>query len=821
MSYYFKDIAKIIAGKTAIHSNPTIGTVFIDSRSSVLPQSALFFAIEGNNHNGHNYILDLYQREVKNFVVRFIPENVQHFEDINFIIVDDTLLALQQLAAWHRSNFTIPVVGITGSNGKTIVKEWLFQLLDYDYRTTRSPKSYNSQVGVPLSVWQLDTKSQWGIFEAGISQPDEMKNLQKIIDPEWGIFTNIGDAHQENFQSLEQKVKEKLVLFQHCKYLIYCKDYEVIHQQILKNNKLENTQLLSWSEKSNADLEIVNVQIDKFHTEICARFKNEEIRLKIPFTDKASIENCIHLWLMLLTLNIPNTEINRRMQYLSPVAMRLELKQGINNCTLINDTYNSDLGSLSIALDFLRHQQQHQKKTLILSDIVQTQMNQYQLYAQIAAIVHQNNIDRFIGIGSAISAHKHFFKGEKFFFETTDDFLQSVLQFKFQSETILLKGARHFRFENISKHLEQKTHRTVLELDLNAMVNNLNYYRSLLNPETKIMAMVKALSYGSGSFEIANVLQYQRVDYLGVAFTDEGIELRKAGITMPIMVMNPDSDSFEALIQYKLEPEIYSFQGLGAYLNAAKNAGQKKYPLHIKIDSGMHRLGFINQDIKELCQLLNQHQNYLSVKSIFTHLASSENPRHDAFTKQQIDYFQSLARQIIKSTKQHPFLHVLNSAGIERFPHYQFDMVRLGIGLYGYSPVNQDKLHNFSTLKSRISQIKHIKAGESIGYGRAGKTSKMSKIATVSIGYADGLNRRLSNGKGSMWVNGQKAKITGNICMDMCMLDITGLNAKEGDEVIVFGEKYPIHLLAEQLNTIPYEIMTSISQRVKKIYFQE
>ena len=826
MNYSLSTISSIVNGTlTGSNTHYLVKNLLIDSRKLNDVDTSLFFAIKGDRHDGHTYIPELYEKGVRNFVVTRLPEQPSYIESANFIVVKNTLIALQQLCAFHRKQFKIPVIGITGSNGKTIVKEWLYQLMREDKNIVRSPKSFNSQVGVPLSVWQLTKDHDLGIFEAGISLPAEMQALEKIIQPTIGLITNIGRAHDENFENQVQKVSEKLKLFSNAEILIYSKDYTVIHDALTNDKQFSELAVFTWSRKLRADLLIGRITKTNTDSEIQGIYKNAFIRITIPFTDEASIENAIHCWAMLLYLGYENAVIAERMRLLSPVAMRLELKEGINNCSIINDSYNSDLGSLAIALDFLNQQKQHPKKTLILSDILQSGYTNETLYKEVAELIDKKGISRLIGIGEGISEQAGQFHVEKSFYPSTYDFLSQFNNSLFRDETILLKGARIFGFEAISKVIQQKAHETVLEINLNSIVHNLNYFRSKIKAETRIMAMVKAFSYGSGSFEIANILQFHRVDYLAVAYADEGIELRKAGITMPIMVMNPEEQSYDAMILYNLEPEIYSFRVLNLFeetLKRSERANQQPVLIHLKLDTGMHRLGFEEADVNELIVRIKNNK-YLHVKSIFSHLAASEEPEHDDFTWQQIKSFNAMSEKIKAHFTYPIFKHILNSAGISRFPDAQFDMVRLGIGLYGIgaNTAEQAQLQNVSTLKTSISQIKNIPANETVGYNRKGIASHDMQIATVPIGYADGLSRKLSNGKGKMIIKGKVAPIVGSVCMDMCMIDITDIAANENDEVIVFGNENPITEIAKDIGTIPYEVLTNVSRRVKRIYFQE
>ncbi len=825
--YTLEQVAKITGGD--LHAGSAgagpVKYLLTDSRKIINAEASLFFAIQGDRRDGHEFIGDLCKAGVKNFVVTK-ANWIEKFPEAHFIVVKNTLLALQLLASSHRQKFSFPVIGITGSNGKTVVKEWLYQLLREDHNIVRSPKSYNSQIGVPLSVWQIKPDDDLGIFEAGISRPGEMITLEKIIKPTIGIITNIGEAHAENFESVDAKVLEKLNLFKNCEEVIYCKDYLPIHKIIKESDGIsDGGHLFTWSRKTRAHLQIGRVSKSTSDTLIQAVFDNSFISIRIPFTDDASVENAIHCWATMLLMKFDQDEISRRMEMLSPVAMRLELKEGINNCSIINDSYNSDIGSLTIALDFLNQQKQHSRKTLILSDILQSGRKDATLYADVAALLREKGVSRLIGVGEHISEQAELFGIEKTFYKNTDELLNDISGISFHNETILLKGARMFGFERISKMLQQKAHETVLEINLNSLINNLNYYRARLHSETKVMAMVKALSYGSGSYEIANILQFHKVDYLAVAYADEGVELRKAGITSPIMVMSPEEQSFDSMVTYNLEPEIYSFRTLQLFSDAVKRTikdPEARMPVHIKLDTGMHRLGFTQKDINELVVRI-KNLKHLKVVSVFTHLAASDDPAHDDFTRQQCELFKQMADGVCNHFSRKILRHVLNSAGILRYPEYQFDMVRLGIGLHGIAATGseQSQLEFVSTLKTSISQIKTVNAGTTVGYNRKGVLSKDAQIATVSIGYADGLNRKLGNGTGKMVINGMLCPIVGSVCMDMCMLDVTGADAKEGDEVIVFGSGYTIIDMARDLDTIPYEILTSVSHRVKRVYYQE
>lgn len=823
------DVEKIAKALDAEIINPAnidlqIRHLSTDSRKLSSPEDTLFFAIQGDRRDGHEFIETLSASGVKAFVISK-RELIRVHTSCVYFLVKNTLESLQRLCKIHRNQFDIPVIGITGSNGKTIIKEWLYQLLREEYHIVKSPKSYNSQIGVPLSVWQMRNENDLAIFEAGISKPDEMQKLSEIIRPGIGLFTNIGQAHSENFISLEQKINEKLHLFSACDVLIYCRDYVLMEEQINSSNVLQaSVRLFTWSKRMRADLQIGRVKQSESHTEIQGIYKNNFYSIQIPFTDEASIENAIHCWAVMLYFEIDHDQIKERMAQLIPVAMRLEMKEGINNCSIINDSYNSDLGSLAIALDFMNQQKIFSDKTLILSDILQSGKDKEQLYAEVSALISQKNINRLIGIGPDLSSMEHLFHCQKEFFESTEDFIRHFIASRFHNQIILLKGARQFGFEQLVELLQKKAHETVLEINLNALEHNLNYYRSFINPGTKIMAMVKALGYGSGSHEIAGALQFHRTDYLAVAYTDEGIELRRAGIHLPIMVMNPEEQSFDQMILHNLEPEIFSFRILQSFSDTIRkrNVQQVPYPIHIKVDSGMHRLGFEQRDINQLIVRLQNHKHLL-LQSVFTHLASTDESSHDAFTLRQIEIFEQVCFEMGKHIKT-PFLrHVLNSTGITRFPDKQFDMVRLGIGLHG-TGVPQSVLKHLipvARLKATISQVRSVKAGESIGYHRKGVLKRDSMIATLGIGYADGFNRKLGNGNFSVLINKRLAPVLGSVCMDMIMVDVTDIPVKEGGEAIIFGPEHPIEIMASTLETIPYEILTSISSRVKRVYFHE
>lgn len=799
-----------------------ISWLLTDSRSLCFPTETLFFALVTKTGDGHNYLSALHQRGVKNFVVEKIPENRDEFADSNILVVKNTLTALQNLAAAHRKAFDIPVVGVTGSNGKTVIKEWLYQLLEPDYTVTRSPRSYNSQIGVPLSVWLLSQQTQVAVFEAGISQKDEMSRLWPIIRPTIGILSNIGQAHQENFQSLQEKCIEKLMLFKNCDVIIYDGDNEAILDCV--NKTVVTAREIAWSKKNpEKPLYIARIEKGTASTRIDYRYIGFDSWLEIPFVDDASIENAIHCLAVCVYMIMPPEIIRERMARLEPIAMRLEVKDGKQGCVIINDSYTSDLSSLAIALNFMsrRHDDKSRGRTLILSDILQSGWLAKELYRTVAQYVESNGITKLIGVGKNIqSARKCFNVPEQYYFNSTKEFLKSNVIKEIRNELVLVKGARPYHFDWITERLELKVHETILEVNLGALASNVDRYRAMLKPETRMVCMVKASAYGAGATEVAKTLQDKRVNYLAVAVADEGWELRKAGITTNIMVMNPERTSFNTLFEQRLEPEIYSFHLLEMFIRAAEHNGITNFPIHIKIDTGMHRLGFAPSDIPELISRLNR-QTAVIPRSVFSHFVGSDSNQFNDFTKVQLDRFVQ-ASEMLQAAFPHRILrHICNSAAIERFPESHFDMVRLGLGLYGISPMDNSTFSNVFTLKTVILQIRDLKAGETVGYSRKGVIERDSRIAAIPIGYADGLNRHLGNGRAYCIVNGQKAPYVGNICMDVCMIDVTGIDCTDGDTVELFGPNLPVHVLSDILETIPYEVISTISTRVKRVYYSE
>ena len=825
MTYSIEKVTTLIGAHRYGEHAASIGFLLTDSRSLCFPEETLFFALKSGRNNGHDFIPDLYRRGVRNFVVDTLPENRETiYPDANFLKVISPIEALQRLAERHRDEYSIPIVGITGSNGKTIVKEWLFQLLSPSMAVTRSPRSYNSQIGVPLSVWLLSEQTQVGVFEAGISQPGEMAALRDIIQPTVGVITNIGSAHQENFNTLDEKVEEKLKLFHDTDVIIYPADDPTIARCVAAGNYTGRH--MAWSQK-DPDAPLYISRIDKSGSETKISYidnKGESQTYTLPFIDEASVENSITCLAVCLTLGLAAERIDEGMANLEPVAMRLEVKQGQHGCTLINDSYNSDINSLDIALDFISRRPDHKgrRRTLILSDIPQSGLAKEQLYREVSDLCVKRGVEKFIGVGKDLMSEAASIQvAEKYFFADTASFIKSDTFRTLRDEVILIKGARAFGFDNISELLEQKVHETILEVNLRALVDNLNFYRSYMKPETKLVAMVKANAYGAGAVEVAKTLQDHRINYLAVAVADEGVTLRKNGITSNIMIMNPEMTAFKTMFDYDLEPEVYSFRLLDALVKAARHEGITNYPVHIKLDTGMHRLGFNPKtDMDELITRLKS-QNAIIPRSVFSHFVGSDSDDFDNFSKMQFELFDEASRKLQAAFPHKILRHIDNSAGIEHFPERQLDMCRLGLGLYGIDSRDNRILNNVSTLKTTILQIRDVPKEETVGYSRKGHLTRDSRIAAIPIGYADGLNRHLGRGNCYCLVNGQKAPYVGNICMDVAMIDVTGIPCKEGDSVEIFGDHLPVTVLSDVLDTIPYEVLTSVSDRVKRVYYQD
>ncbi len=824
MTYDIKQIARIIASGSCLPRQAVIGRLLTDSRSLSFPDDTLFFAIKTPKGDGSDYISSLHKNGVRSFVVNDDPRNKElprKYPNSNFIFVRNSLEGLQSLARHAREEFHGPVVAITGSNGKTVVKEWLCQLLNGVYSVTRSPKSYNSQIGVPLSLWLIDESTEMGIFEAGISQPGEMASLREMIKPTIGILTNIGEAHQENFTSEKEKCLEKLELFKQCQALVYNADDELVAGCI--GEYLKGIEHIAWSRRNeDCKLFVKSITKKETETEIEYLWNNETGgSYVLPFTDDASIENSFTCMALCLHLGMDKESLRSKIGRLEAVEMRLEVIEGNNNCIIINDSYNSDLSSLSIALNFLERRGRggKRKKTLILSDLLENESDSKSLYKSVAGIITDKKLDNIICIGTGTRELKQYLDGKTMFYDSTPEFMASA-EIERRDEIILVKGARRFHFEEIAERLQQKIHKTVMEVNLNSMIANLNHYRMKLKPGTKVVCMVKAAAYGNGAMEIARTLQDQNVDYLAVAVADEGVELRNAGITTPIMVMDPDPSSFNTLFRHNLEPEIYDFRILDKMVSAAQHSGITGYPVHVKLDTGMHRLGFEQKEMGRLADKLKS-QSALLPKSVFSHFAASDATAFDGFTASQAELFSQMADELQKHFKHKIIRHICNTAGIERFPQYHFDMARIGLGLYGINPIDNSIINNVSSLMTTILQIRELAPGETVGYGRNATMKRQSRIATIPIGYADGLSRKLGNGNGHCIVNGEKALYIGNICMDACMIDVTGIDCNEGDKVEIFGSNLPVTDMARWLETIPYEILTLISNRVKRVYFYE
>jgi alanine racemase len=833
MNYTIEKITTLIGARRYGEHDAKVGWLLTDSRSLCFPEETLFFALHTKRNDGHRYIGDLYRRGVRCFVVEVVPEHhTEVYPDANFLKVTSSIAALQRLAERHRDEFNIPIVGITGSNGKTMVKEWLYQVLSgvscWDekddgqrFSVTRSPRSYNSQIGVPLSVWLLNEQTQVGIFEAGISQPGEMLALRDIIQPTIGVLTSLGTAHQENFRSMEEKCMEKLQLFHDTEAVVYCSDDDIVSRCIRRSQYKGDR--LNWSRyNEEAHLFVQKSEVRASVCHIAYVYQGQQYEYSIPFIDEASIDNSITTTVIALRLGMTPAQIAKRMATLEPVAMRLEVKQGQHGCTLINDSYNSDINSLDIALDFVQRRAENTKNTLILSDIDQSGEQPETLYREVAELSMKRGVQKLIGIGKQIASQQHLFAiPEKFFFDDTDQLTRSNVFQQLRNETILLKGSRRFGFDQLAELLEEKVHETILEVNLNALVANLNYYRSFLKPDTKIVCMIKADGYGAGAVEIAKTLQEHRVDYLAVAVADEGVTLRKAGITSNIMIMNPELTAFKTMFDYDLEPEVYSFRLLDALIKAARKEGITGWPVHIKLDTGMHRLGFDpRHDMPELISRLT-HQQAVIPRSVFSHFVGSDSDDFDRFSAHQYQLFIDGSDQLQAAFSHHIIRHIDNSAGIEHFPERQMDMCRLGLGLYGIDPRDNRVLNTVSTLKTIILQLRHVPKDETVGYSRKGKLERDSVIAAIPIGYADGLDRHLGRGRCYCLVNGQKAPYVGNICMDVAMIDVTDIPCHEGDVVEIFGQHLPVTVLSDVLDTIPYEVFTGVSNRVKRVYVSE
>ena len=822
MKYSIEKVTTLIGARRIGEADAQIGWLLTDSRSLCFPEETLFFALRSSRNDGHRYIDDLYRRGVRNFVVdakgilEFHANGTEGMKDANFLVVPSPLAALQRLAERHRDEFNVPIVGITGSNGKTMVKEWLYQLLLPSQKIVRSPRSYNSQIGVPLSVWLLNEQTEVGIFEAGISQPGEMFALRDIIQPTIGVLTTLGPAHQENFRSMEEKCMEKLELMHDTEAMVYPSDNDIVSRCIRRMNY--KGEKISWS---MCDEQAAFFVKEVKGMRITYIWQGEENCYTIPFIDEASIENSITCAAVALYMGVTPSQLADRMPKLEPVAMRLEVKPGQRGCVIINDSYNNDVNSLDIALDFM-NRREATKKTLVLSDIYQSGTAPEALYTQVSELAVKRGIDKFIGIGPELSAQADKIQiADKAFFADVPHFLSSEAFTGLRNELILLKGARNFGFDQITELLEQKVHETILEVNLNAVVDNLNYFRSFLKPDTKMVCMIKADAYGAGAIEIAKTLQDQRVDYLAVAVADEGVTLRKAGITSNIMIMNPEMTAFKTMFDYDLEPEVYSFRLLDALIHAARQEGITGWPVHIKLDTGMHRLGFnVREDMDLLIDKLRRQQAVIP-RSVFSHFVGSDSDDFDEFSAQQFALFKEGADSLQRAFEHKILRHMDNSAGIEHFPERQMDMCRLGLGLYGVNPRTNEIINNVSTLKTTILQLRHVKAGESVGYSRKTILEKDSLIGAIPIGYADGLNRHLGNRHGYCLVNGHRAAYVGNICMDVAMIDVTDIDCKEGDSVEIFGDNLPVTALSDVIDTIPYEVLTGISNRVKRIYFQD
>lgn len=803
---------------TTVHGDgydPVIEHLVIDSRKPLPEEGALFIALKGDRHDGHRYLPELVDRGLQCALVSdgtsAVPLTLR---------VPDTLDALQRLAGWHRAHHQLPVVGITGSNGKTVVKEWLYQLLRADEHIVRSPGSWNSQVGVPLSVWEIRPEHTLGIFEAGISQPGEMARLKAVVRPTIGVFTNIGPAHGANFGSDLEKALEKARLFKDAEALVYCADHGVIAEAIDQTQLDQRVALRAWSRERAAWLHVVREETVPHGKRITCINDSTEFTFEIPFADHASLENALHCVTLLLHLGMDTRRIAERMPLLQPVAMRLEVLEGRNGITLINDAYSNDLASLTVALEHLDVVGRGRPRAVVISDIVGSGEDRDALYQRMAALLRRAGADRVLTVGTELAARTDLFEGRATHYTDAQDLIRRCDPAELAGHAVLIKGARGFTLEQVVHRWQRQVHGTVLEIDLEAIRHNLNHYRAQLSGGTKVMAMVKAFGYGSGALELARLFAHEQVHYLGVAYADEGIELRQQGIQLPILVMNPEPVPFEVLDRYRLEAEVYDERSL---LDAADHARlfPAMPPVHLKLDTGMHRLGFMPAELPRLLHLLREHP-HLRVASVLSHLAASEDPAHDAFTRQQIAQFTAMADAIDATLGYRPFRHMANSAAVRRFPEARFDLVRLGIGLHGIGSDSAEtaQLLPTASLRTPIAQLRQVPVGDSVSYGRRWVAQRPSIIATVPLGYADGLSRRLGNGVGRLWVHGSAAPIVGSVCMDMCMLDVTDIPCQIGDMAYLFNTEHPVTEVARDLGTIPYEVLTGIAQRVKRVHLQ-
>ena len=830
-AYTPEQIAEIIQGDliTHEHRRPVHHLVF-DTRKIIFPEASVFFALKTDKNDGHLFIRNAYHSGIRVFVIDSEIESNFLLSDVTIIEVDNVIDALQDLARYHRSLFSLPIIGITGSNGKTIVKEWLNQLLNPEFRIIRSPRSYNSQIGVPLSVWQLDDQAQMGIFEVGISQPREMDKLEPVVRPTIGVFTTIGDSHDRGFKSTVEKIHEKLSLFSESQKLIYSTDFVGLDKEIKRFVKESNPslELKTWSfnKRRVVNLSIYKTKRAQDHTLLFARYKREEISLKVPFTDKASLENVATCWLLMLEKGYQNAIISGRILELQSISMRIEQKKGINNCILINDAYSFDIKAFEIALDFLNQHALLSRKTLFLSSFQELGEKNDARYKMAAKITAAFKLDRLFLIGEEISSFSGLFSSieEVHTYESTEAFLLEASTIPFNNEAILLKGSRRFGFEQIEQFLSDKSHDTTFEINLDAIKQNFECYKKMLKPKVKVMVMVKAFSYGSGSSELANYLQYHNADYLAVAYTDEGVKLRKDGIELPIMVMNPERGSLNKIVRYNLEPVIYDLKQFNHFTQYLRSIGNNVIlPIHVEINTGMNRLGIEPNLVFELCKRLRSEQDFFKVESIFTHLSAADEEAGFKSCNQQVASFNSCYEQLAAMLSYSPLKHVCNSAGIVNFPDFHFDMVRLGLGVYGIDPTGkvQSDLLGSGKFKTVISQIRNVSKGASVGYGIQSIVDRPTTLATIAIGYADGIRRSFGEGKVSFLVNEKFSPIIGTVCMDMCMLDISDIEASEGDEVIIFGPERPLQDLCTEIDMIPYEMLTGISERVKRIYIRE
>lgn len=786
----------------------------IDSRQLHPHDSTLFVAIKGSHHDGHAHVQEMYDAGTRCFVVER-PDGLP--QDANYLVVDDSLRALQMLAIWHRSSSQITSVGITGSNGKTIVKEWLNELIGDSKSVIRSPGSWNSQIGVALSIWRIEERHTIGLFEAGISRPNEMDRLKEMIAPQMGIFTNLGPAHSEGFESDKHKAAEKAQLFSECESVVCCRDHQVVVDALL-NAGLGEERLLTWSRQGKAPMQILSEEETAYGKKCIVRYEGKAHELDIPFSDDASAENIFHAVLAGLALGVTFRVLKERVRELQPLDMRLQLIEGKGGSTILNDAYSNDPISLNIALDRLRAIASSRSKVAILSTMEDVRKNDLGANSALAEMLRRAELEKVYVIGPNPDSYKG--AGITLHYPDTEALLRSIKEEEFVGKAILIKGSRKYQLERIVERLRAKSHGAVLEVNLSAIKHNLDTYRDLLDERTSVMVMLKAFGYGGGATEIARLLEYEKIDGIGVAYATEGVQLRQDGITTPILVMNTADTGWDVFNRFELQPTVHSIPQLSSLI-AYMDAGGGVIDIHLELDSGMNRLGIKKSELDGLLDLIRV-KSKVYISSVFSHLAASDSEIHDDFTNEQIDTFNNMFEHISKVLGYAPKRHILNSSGISRHSDHQMDMVRLGIGLYGYDgTLERNTLRPALSLSAAISQIKHVREGESVGYGRSYIADRDTRIAVLPIGYADGLRRTLSNGVGNFWIGNKAVPIVGKVCMDMTMIDVTNVTCEVGTQAWLFDERRGMDDLCAALETIPYEVLCSLSTRIERRYVRD